>query len=326
MDLEKVKGMLVLVIGIIIIGAGSFFAFSQYYKPIMTKQLEQQAKNEYKFQPVVVATKDISMGSIVTSDCITIKPVPKDNTLDASKLILDSKSIIGKVAISNIYANEQIVVDKLGFTSQLSVADIEKLEKPEEQKLDPSDRYITIDIPKYNFVNGSVTKGSLVDILVDKGQGIYDVVLAKVTLEDIKEVGAPKATTGSAGNDNSSVQLKRPLPKPVYKPDDSKVQNMAQSTRPQLMIENNIALDESQDCRVTIKASELEQKRVYEAMTYGKLMTRAYVLPTQAKSVVTFKSLEEKNMNGKAVVEGQQNKAPKVTVKPTSTTDINTNH
>jgi Flp pilus assembly protein CpaB len=279
MTLQRIKTILIVLFIIAFFAGICFILFYSYYKPVLQRNLQIQMNNSLRPQPVYVASKDILRGNVITQDSVTQKQVPSDiiSTYGAD-LPKDSSEIVGKVAKENIYANEQILKSR---TTELT-----------PQQVQPSSRFITVNIPKYNFVNGKVSKGSLVDILVDKGQGRYDVVLSKIMIHDIDKVN----TTNSLGNSN---QQKKPAPKPIFKSTQEPTPNV---TAPSLLYENNPALSETDDYTITILVTEKEQKRVQEATIWGKLATRLYIYPDQRASKITFFSLEERKVKGDGTI------------------------
>jgi len=289
MNFQKVKGILILVIVISLIAGVTYLITVSYYLPKLESKVKIQQNNILNMQSVVVAAKDIPMGTLITSEFIKIASVPGENLSDMNKIYTADKipSLYGKVAVVNIYSGEQILTDKLISEVEFTENDWKNLDQVQKRNFEPSFRYITVDIPKYNFVNERVGVNSLVDILVDKGQGRYDVVLAKISILDKILV----ADAAEASSQNANTQIKRPLPKPLLLQQSS--QGVFPGTATQLQILNNPALEESKDYRVTIMVSEKEQKRLYEAMTYGKLMLRKYVFPNQPASIVTFTSSEQ---------------------------------
>ncbi len=299
MDTQKLKASLIILIAVIAIGGIIFFTLDRFYKPELEKKIKQEYMQTKRPVSVVVAARDIAVGSVITREDVINMDVPSSNIIGVgdsqagdyerinSMVIRDAAEVVGKVARTNIYINEQIVSDKIGDVG-IDTQTTQEPGEPKALKVEQSDRYITVDIPNYNFVNGSVHKGSLVDILVDKGNGKYDVVLSKVVIYDKKIV-----VSGEEAKKDPSLQPSRPAPKAPDRQggvpgpgDNSPLQN-----------EDNPALIETNDYRVTLMVNEKEHKRIFEAMTYGKLMTRLYVLPTQEASTHTFSSAEEKKVN-----------------------------
>ncbi len=299
MDTQKFKATLLILIVVIIIGSICFFAMDRMYRPVLKKEIEQEYNNNKRPVQVVVAARDIAVGSVITREDIKLEDIPSKNIIgvdDAqateyesiNQMVINSaEEVVGKVAKTNIYMNEQVVYNKIGDVG-LDTKTTQEPGKPESLNVEQSARYITVDIPTYNFVNGSVQKGSLVDILVDKGNGKYDVVLSKVVIYDKKLV-----VDGEEAKNNPNLQPGMPTPKVVNQQGgvpgpgaDSPLQD-----------QNNPALIDTDDYRVTLMVNEKEHKRIFEAMTYGKLMTRLYVLPTQEASKHTFNSAEENKVN-----------------------------
>lgn len=303
MTLQRMKTLLILLIVISVFGGICFFMFYMYYKPILEKNINKRINDNLKFVPVVVASDNIIAGTVIQGNLLETKMIPTNNLVDPSlaNLVKSPGDAVGKVANYNIYKNEQVL--------------IERLRDVETKDIRPSDKLITVEIPKYNFVNGKVNKGSLVDILVDKGQGKYDVVLSKVYIYDKTDIQSSKSSGGSGGS--SSDQVKRPPPKPILSDAGSYNNAVGNVTAPQLLRQNNPALTDTPDYLVTLKVTEKEQKSLLEAMTWGKLATRLYIDPKQPASRVTFVSPEASKVVGdgtftQPVTQPKQNKTPVV--------------
>lgn len=298
MNFQKAKGIIILIIAISAIAGITYFLTTAYYLPKLEEKITKKQDEVLARKPVIVAARDIPIGTVIQEADLKTDMIPGPNIIDQSKVYTSSGSLTGQVAASTIYKGEQILKDKI-ITENMSYfeSDKDKTAKTRERiKLVPtrrevtlSSKYITLDIPKYNFVNDRVDVGSIVDILVDKGQGKYAVVLAKITILD-------KVPIGATQQQNAGGQIARPLPKPLLISQNA--QQKAPYTQEQLLIPNNPALESSEDYRITVIASEKEQKRVLEAMTYGKLMLRKYVFASQPASLVTFSSNEEKTVAG----------------------------
>jgi len=316
MNFQKAKGILILVIVVSLIAGVTYLITVSYYLPKLESKVVIQQNNMLNMQSVVVAAKDIPMGTLITPEYIKIASIPGGNLADANKIYTADKipSLYGKVAVVNIYNGEQILTDKLISEVEFTENDWKNLDQVQKRNFEPSFRYITVDIPKYNFVNERVGVNSLVDILLDKGQGRYDVVLAKISILDKVAVGLD----ANSAQQNVNKQIVRPLPKPLLIQQQAN-QGQFPGTATQLLIQNNPAVDTSEDYRVTIMVSEKEQKRLYEATTYGKLMLRKYVFPNQPASIVTFTSAEQAKVVRDGTVE-----IPKA-VKPASIGSIKIN-
>ncbi len=301
MDFQRIKAIIILLIGVLFIVGVTYFATVKAIIPQKEEHLAQQAVAKQNLKKVIVAKDQISMGTKITDDMVEYKDVPQNNLMDNFMTVRDE--VVGKTVKTNIYKNEQITSDRLDSNAELNDKNKEKFLTPEEieneKELQTSHRLITIDIPKYNFVNGSVKKGSLVDILVEKGQGQYDVVLPKAVIRDLKEVQGSSNESSNKG-DNVEIQPKRPLPQPILKGGEQ--ENLLPSTAAHLTLKNNPALTETSDYRITIRVTEKEHKRVMHAMTYGKFMTREYVSESQPPSKITFYSPYEDMVSGDGTV------------------------
>lgn len=304
MELQRTKAGLVIMAVIVFISGITFFVTSNYYTPKIRADVNKKLNAEQKMQKVLVAKTDIPMGAVIKDENLTVEDVPMKNIIDVNKVFVvkstktaAAEQVVGKMAKTNIYANEQIHIDKLA--DKVDDSKLGSIGKPEPQKIEESDRYITVDIPNYNFVNGRVDKGSLVDILVDKGNGKYDVVLSKVVIYDKKVVGD---TSDGKSKSNEDIQPKKPSAKVATQSSNTGDQLPGSGNTTPLQDKNNPVFQSTDDYRVTLMVNELEYRRLFEAMTYGKLLTREYVLPTQEASKVTFDSAEEKKITGDVTI------------------------
>ena len=304
MDTQKLKSVIMLGIIVAAIVGITLFVSINVITPKMRTQIQEEEKKKVadtqNLQEVIVASQDIPMGSIITKDKLTIRSIPAANSVDPAKVAKSKDDVEGKIAKTNIFVNEQILMDKVGFKGQLAQGDIKKLTSQEPDDVEQSDKYITVDIPIYNFVNGAVTKGSLVDILIDKGKGKYDVVLSKIIIYDKKEIGEPKDKTTGADmqpKNQQKMNIEQDSNNAGSVPGvGSGTGNSQTSNRDPFKDKSNPAFVDTNDFRVTLKVNELEHKRLFQAMTEGKLMTRLYVLPSQDASIVTYSSSEEKSL------------------------------
>ncbi|MGE5473746.1 MAG: SAF domain-containing protein [Ignavibacteriales bacterium] len=311
MNYQKTKAILILVIVVSAIAGITYFITVSAYLPKLTSEITKKKNDELKLIPIMTAAKDIPIGSVIEAQDLTNAQIPAASIIDQNKVYFDTQSLIGSVTAVDIYKGEQIIKDKIATDVDFAPEDLKTLGQVPKRKFEASFRYVTVDIPKYNFVNDRVGPGSLVDVLLDKGQGRYDVVIAKIPVLDKVLVG------DSTNQQNPNAQIKRPLPKPLLLSQND--QGVYPGTATQLMLQNNPAVEDTADYRVTFMISEKEQKRLFEAMTYGKIMLRKYVFPSQPASIVTFTSTEQ----AKVVRDGTELVKP--VVANTQTNPANTN-
>lgn len=313
MNYQKTKAIIILIIVVSAIAGITYFITVSAYLPKLTEQITEKKNAELGLRGVVSAAKDIPIGQVIEAQDLNLAQIPASSIPDPEKVYFDGNSLIGKVASADICKGEQIIKDKIATDIEFMPEDLKVLQQVPKRKFEASFRYVTVDIPKYNFVNDRVVPGSLVDILVDKGQGRYDVVIAKIPILDKVLVG------NETNQQNPNGQIKRPLPKPLLLQQQQQEQGVFPGTATQLLIQNNPAVEDSSDYRVTIMISEKEQKRLFEAMTYGKLMLRKYVFPTQPASVVTFSSVEQ----AKVVRDGTEMVKPPAAAPPANAANNN---
>jgi hypothetical protein len=281
MDTQRIKSMLILLMLIVIIGGATFFITIKLYGPTLKKEVEISYKAEKKPVRVVVAKTNILIGTEITGDQLRIEDeIPGNAAIENGTD--DVSRIIGKMATSNIYKNQQI---SLNYITEAQSKDLK-----------PSDRYITVDIPTYSFVNNKVDVGSFVDILVDRGNGKYAVVLAKTYIYDKKTVGELNNSSTSNPQDSpTNLQPAQLNPSVIYGQPIVNGNNIQRRDNP--------SKNDTKDYRVQLKVTERQQKRLFQAMTEGKLMTRLYVLPEKQKaSIETYVSSEETTVVGDGIV------------------------
>lgn len=286
------KNYILLIIILLLIGGTGFVSAVWYYKPILEKKIEMEYKEKQQLTKVVVAAQDIMAGSIIQADQIREERIPFKNLVKPDKIVTDMSSVIGKVATVNIYTNEQIVVDKLGtLPVQPETKKIEFKkdgETVEPKDVEESDRYVTIDVPDYNLVNHRIKPGSYIDVLLDKGYGRYDIVLSKVIVYEMKEIGS-----GNSSKERKEMKrLKPDMPKEGM-PLPGQETEKQNTGNPIIYNPNNLTYKETTDYRLTIRVNEFEYRRVFEAMACGKLMVREFVSPDQSPLTPTFYSVEE---------------------------------
>jgi len=305
MNFQKAKSIIIFIIIISVIAGITYFITVSAYLPKLEQEIINKKDNELQWKMVTTAARDIPMGAVIAQEDLTISKVPFNNVVDGTKIYTDIGLLIGKVASVNIYKGEQILNDKILSEVEFAPEDWKTLEQVPKRKFEASYRYITVDIPRYNFVNERVGVNSLVDILLDKGQGRYDVVLAKISILD----KVPIASSSDNNQQNATAQIKRPLPKPLLL--QQQEQGVFPGTATQLLMQNNPSMEDTPDYRITIMVTEKENKRLFEAMTYGKFMLRKYVFPSQPASIVTFTGSEQAKVVRDGTVEIPKPVVPK---------------
>lgn len=81
---------------------------------IASTYISKMEQSKSNLVGIVLATKDISDGNIITKEMISLAKVPKEYLLQ--NITTNTEDIIGKTAIVPIYKGEQIVIDKLTET------------------------------------------------------------------------------------------------------------------------------------------------------------------------------------------------------------------
>jgi Flp pilus assembly protein CpaB len=152
-----------LIIGILLIILGVFtFLFKN--NPIVNKI-------QISSLPVVVAKTDISQGTVLTSDSVTVINIPRAYILKGA--FPNSNLVIGQTTNTNIYSGEQII-DKM-------------LEKKENN---PDERIISVKINLDTAVGGDIKQNDKIDLYFkDKNNSdSTGVLIAKgVRVEEIRD-------------------------------------------------------------------------------------------------------------------------------------------
>ena len=282
MDTQRIKSIIGFLILVVVIGGGTFVITNQFYFPAQQDKIKDELIAQEKRVNVVAATKDIEIGEALdSSKNITVIGIPAANVINTNQsLITDTNQLQNKIAVTKIFANQQILPNQ--------VADVANAK---DYKIEDSSRYTTVDIPAYGFVNNKVDKGSIVDILLDEGNGKYSVVLSKVTIldkapvEEQSKTNSSSNSTSTNGTANSAnIQPAQPNPTTVYTLGAASSNNSGMT-----MKRDNPGKNDTKDYRVQLMVTETQQKSLYQAMSMGKLFTRLYVTEDQPASAVTFK-------------------------------------
>ncbi|MEO2202150.1 hypothetical protein ABGV42_00145 [Paenibacillus pabuli] len=137
--------------------------------------------------------------------------------------VSDTNSVVGKITTRNFQEHDQV-----------SLADF----VAKDDWFGQYDRLKEFDI--YNSVAGTVASGNIVDVVVDYGDGSYDVVMAKKKINSIKFRGAVGAD-GTIGLDNN-VTASSSM---VFEVDETEYGNMKEAMK-KGKLEVRIYLDETQ--------------------------------------------------------------------------------
>src|SRR4030042_5208140 len=131
-------------------------------------------------QHIAVAKVDLTWGTAVTPEVITMKPFLKDSL--PGGYFSEPSSLTGRVLISNIKANEPIFESKLAPTTVKTggVAAV----------ISPKKRAIAIKVDKVIGVSGFVHPGNRVDVLVTLHQEKAQTSITKTVLENILVLAA----------------------------------------------------------------------------------------------------------------------------------------
>lgn len=126
-------------------------------------------------QPVVVAKVDMSWGTILNKEMIEMKPYLK-NSLPVG-YFPDLNSLVGRVLVSNIKANEPVLESRLA-PSTLKTGGVAAVVSPKK-------RAVAVKVDKVIGVAGFINPGNRVDVLVTLHPEKAQSPVTKTVLENI---------------------------------------------------------------------------------------------------------------------------------------------
>jgi len=135
-----------------------------------------------EIQPVAIAAADLSWGTVLTKE--TIKMVPFLKKSLPQGCFSDHSSLLGRVLLSHVKANEPIFESRLAPTS-ITTGGVAAV-------ISPKKRAIAVRVDKTIGVSGFIRPGNRVDVLVTLPTGKIPAPITKTVLENIlvRTVGA----------------------------------------------------------------------------------------------------------------------------------------
>lgn len=172
---------------------------------LLSYQYIQSIKTRYQpdnLVEIVKAGQDIKKDSIITAEQITVEKIP-DNYVHPDA-IKDKKLVVGKTAISDVFAGEQVLKQDL----LLSSSKTGRL----AYSIPVSKRGVSIPIDSISGVSGYIKPGDRVDIIgtIEIPAGEKPVAFSVYTLQDIEVLAMPNNQTNDgkkAAIDAKSVVL-----------------------------------------------------------------------------------------------------------------------
>lgn len=133
-------------------------------------------------QPVAIATADLSWGTVLTNETIKVVPFLKSSLPEGC--FSDPSSLVGRVLISQVKANEPIFESRLAPTS-IKAGGVAAV-------ISPKKRAIAVRVDRTIGVSGFIRPGNRVDVLVTLSTGKATQSITKTVLQNIlvRTVGA----------------------------------------------------------------------------------------------------------------------------------------
>lgn len=149
-------------------------------------------------QPVAVAKVDLSWGTTINKEMIELRPYLKSSL--PSGYFSDINSVVGRVLISNIKANEPVLESRLAPTT-IKTGGVAAVVSPKK-------RAVSVKVDKVVGVAGFINPGNRVDVLVtlhhERGQS----PITKIVLENILVLAAgPEIQPKEKGEKPSTVDV-----------------------------------------------------------------------------------------------------------------------
>jgi len=159
--------------------AGLIFYYNNIVIPNVQQKTELQVRRDIDLNAmpkvktaIVTGNQGIARYTLITEDiadsCISIVEIPEKYA--AKNVVTDKSQLINKVAKEDLRPGEQILNDSLSQDVKW-FKDFERLKEFEV----------------YGIVAGEVKSGNIVDILVNYGNGDYDVVVPKIKVHKLLE-------------------------------------------------------------------------------------------------------------------------------------------
>ncbi|MGE5398738.1 MAG: Flp pilus assembly protein CpaB [Chitinophagales bacterium] len=174
---------------------------------VLFYQYLQQLRHKYEpdnLQKVVIASRDIQQDSTIGPDDVTTKKVPSEYV--HARTYREREQVIGKVAISNITANEQVIRDRILNDNN---------RKQEMAYTVPAGkRAISVEVDDITGVSGFIRPNDRVDVLVtidvpvDQQQTKTCTVLALQNLQVLATGSSLNGVPDSKGDSKNAVSKK----------------------------------------------------------------------------------------------------------------------
>jgi pilus assembly protein CpaB len=195
MDRRKI----LLILSAMIAALGTLLVF------LYVQGAEGRAKEDFESVEVIVATQDIAQGESFddASGKFEKREVPKDALLSGAKT--DLNSLDGLVALTPIYAGEQLIQDKWGGISDVDVtANVLAIPKAKVAA--------AVNLTDPARVAGFVNPGSQVAILVSVEEGRYTrTLLSRVTVLGVGATSTLTTTKTSGEGDSETTPIPQTL-------------------------------------------------------------------------------------------------------------------
>jgi pilus assembly protein CpaB len=193
---------------ILVVAAALVAALGAVLVFVYVRGADARAEDRFETTDVLVATQPIQAGETIEAASgagkIAKKPVTNDSLL--ADYQVDLTALAGKVALTTIYPDEQIIASKFGA----SVAPVSRLQIPDDQIA------ISVNLTDPARVAGFVNPGSTVAIFLNgtdekQGKAFTQLLLPKVTVIGVGSTTPVATTTTDQTGAQTTEQLPRTL-------------------------------------------------------------------------------------------------------------------
>ena len=237
----RVRGLLVLVIGLFLAG-GSVLVAHSYLQKLTSRPGEAQAK---EIAAIVVARGEIAYGAPITFEMLRLQEWPQEaippEAFTSLEQVLGANDKQPRRARRSMVAGEPVLRSKVSeFGEKVTIADI----------IDPAKRAMAIRVNDVSGVGGFVTPGDRVDVLLTRRLN-NDNMITTTVLQDIVVRGIDQL----ADEDLDKPNVVRTVTVEV-RPDEAQRLALAQEAGTLSLTLRNLATTEKTDLR-TLGVNEL---------------------------------------------------------------------
>jgi len=181
----KIKPVVLLGVAVLIAVMITLLIYSSLKKTIDSKGPPVET------QPVAVATIDLKSGTVIVKEMVKMEPFLKSSLPPG--IHTDVKSLVGRVAVSSIKANEPFLESRLA-TQNIKTGGVAAI-------VESRKRAVTVRVDKVIGVAGFVHPGNRVDVLVTMAKGKDAEPFTKIVLKNILVLAAGPEHETAKGKD-----------------------------------------------------------------------------------------------------------------------------